>query len=146
MLTLAVTLFALAATSPVTTAPPETSVTSVTSVTSIPEAESAVTQSARRWLTLVDASDWQASWQATATSFRNANTVAGWASASQTARVPLGAALSRVLISEDAVPTPPKGNMVLKFRTSFAAKSAAVETLALVREDGGWRVVGYYID
>ncbi len=140
MLSLALVALALSpAASPPTNAPP--------AVSTAPEpAETAVAQSARRWLVLVDASDWQASWLATATSFRNLNTIDRWASASQVARVPLGVAQARTLIGEDDVPTPPKGNMIVKFRTRFAAKAEATETLALVREDGDWRVVGYYID
>jgi hypothetical protein len=60
--------------------------------------------------------------------------------------VPLGAVQSRALLSQESVPAPPSGMTVVKFRTSFAAKADAVETVSLAREDGGWRVVGYYID
>jgi DNA-binding CsgD family transcriptional regulator len=108
--------------------------------------EPTVVQSTRSWLALVDASDWQQSWQATAQSFRTLNTVDGWRDASLKVRVPLGAVTSRTLLSADDVPTPPNGSMVVKFRTSFATKPQALETLALVREDGEWRVVGYYIE
>ncbi len=139
MLSFAVALFALSATSPVAGVPPE-------DTTRPAEAESAITLSARHWLALVDASNWKQSWLVTAMSFRAVNTVERWASASQTARVPLGAVLSRVLIGEDDVPTPPNGNMVVKFRTRFTAKADAVETVALVREGANWRVVGYYIN
>jgi DNA-binding CsgD family transcriptional regulator len=108
--------------------------------------ESAAAQAARQWLALVDAGKWQESWAATAESFRAVNTVANWEGASQTARVPLGVVRSRVLESDVDAPTPPAGNRVVRFRTAFANKPGAIETIALVREDGSWKAVGYYID
>jgi DNA-binding CsgD family transcriptional regulator len=108
--------------------------------------ETAGAEAAWTWLQLVDASNWQASYAATASSFRAANTVANWEGASQTARVPLGAVRARVLESDVLAPTPPAGNRVVRFKTVFANKADAVETLALVYEDGGWKVVGYFID
>ena len=113
-----------------------------------PAAEStpAVVSSAQNWLALVDRSDWTASWAATASSFRKANTTKLWADTSEKVRVPLGAVQSRVLLTHDSVPTPPNGAEILKFRTSFANKPNAVETLALTKEQGDWRVVGYYIE
>lgn len=107
---------------------------------------SEVVTSAQAWLALVDRSDWAASWAATASSFRKANTTKLWADTSEKVRVPLGAVQSRVLLSHDNVPTPPYGADVVKFRTSFANKPDATETLALTQENGSWRVVGYYIE
>ncbi len=109
-------------------------------------AESGSSDAARQWLALVDGSRWNESWAATAASFRASNTVEAWADASRGARVPLGAVRSRALLSQDSVPAPPSGMTVVKFHTSFAAKADAVETVSLAREDGAWRVVGYYID
>ena len=106
---------------------------------------SAVTASAQAWLALVDQGRWDESWAATAASFRSLNTSKVWASTSERVRVPLGAVRSRVLLSQDTVPAPPNGVEVLKFRTSFANKPDAVETLSLAREDGSWRVVGYFV-
>lgn len=108
--------------------------------------ETAAVQATRQWLALVDAGDWTRSWQATATSFRKLNTVELWSSASLKVRTPLGTVVSRQLLSEDDVPTPPNGNIVVKFRTDFARKAGALETLALSREDGTWKIVGYYIE
>lgn len=120
-----------------TTAGPESTTVSV-------EADAAA--AARQWLGLVDAGNWNESWQATAQSFRSANTVVNWETASQSVRVPLGAVRVRELLDNLDVPTPPVGNRVIRFRTSFANKPEATETLALVLEGGSWKVVGYYID
>lgn len=109
-------------------------------------AESAVSKAARDWLALVDASDWQRSWEGTAASFRAANTVANWQAASQQARVPLGRVESRTLIGDVDTPAPPNGYRTVQFRTDFANKRGATETVSLNREDGGWKVVGIYIE
>jgi DNA-binding CsgD family transcriptional regulator len=125
---------------------PTPAVVSPIAAQSTTTSESAPVQATRVWLALVDAGDWQSSWQSTGESFRKLNTVETWTSASLKVRTPLGAVVSRELISEDNVPTPPTGNIVVKFRTSFTGKTGALETLALSREDGVWKVVGYFID
>ena len=102
--------------------------------------------SAQAWLALVDQRNWPASYAATASSFKKQNTEQLWTATAQKVQVPLGATKSRVLLSQDSVPTPPNGNEIVKFRTSFANRPNAVETLALAKEDGSWRVVGYYIE
>ena len=112
----------------------------------IASSQDAAVASANRWLALVDASDWQASYDATARSFRSVNTVDRWADASRNVRVPLGAIKTRVLVTADFAPAPPDGYWVIKFRTDFAGKTGAIERIALVREDDAWRVVGYTID
>ncbi len=105
-----------------------------------------VVDTARQWLALVDQGQWDASYQATAASFRKMNTAQVWAAASEQARVPLGAMISRILISQENLPAPPYGYEVVKFRTAFANKADAVETVSLDREDGRWRVVGVTIE
>ena len=105
-----------------------------------------VVRSARDWLAIVDAGRWEESWRATGASFRTMNTVEAWTSASEQGRVPLGAMVSRADLSRESVPAPPYGYEMVKFRTRFANRPSAVETLTLVREGQAWRVVGYMID
>jgi hypothetical protein len=111
-----------------------------------PAPQSAAAQAARQWLALVDAGKWEESWAGTTQSFRSLNSVAAWQSASESGRVPLGRVLSRSFTSEESVPAAPSGHQVVRFRTDFANKAAATETLSLAKEDGSWRVVGYYIE
>lgn len=101
---------------------------------------------ARQWLGLVDRSDWQASFDAAGSQFQTRNTVAGWQAASEQARVPLGAMISREVVEIEAVNAPPSGYIVVKFLTAFEARSAAIETVTLEREEGALRMVGYVID
>ncbi|WP_022679143.1 DUF4019 domain-containing protein [Sandarakinorhabdus limnophila] len=43
-------------------------------------------------------------------------------------------------------PAPPHGYTVVKFRTDYARKAGAIETLSMAREGDGWRVAGIMID
>lgn len=109
-------------------------------------AESAAVAAARAWLALVDEGDWTGSWDATGQSFKALNTVEVWTRVSQQVRPPLGPLKSRILVSEENVPAPPYGYQMVKFRTTYANKADAIETLSLVREGGQWRVVGVTIE
>lgn len=103
------------------------------------------TRSARSWLALVDQGRWDESWNASGQQFRRLNTSKTWAAISEAVRPPLGAVVSRSAISQERVPAPPHGYLIVKFRTSFAGKPEAVETVSLEREAAGWKVVGYWI-
>lgn len=104
--------------------------------------DAAVVDTARQWLMLLDRAQWGESYRATTPSFQKLNTLQVWTKASEQARVPLGDMLSRSLISQQEVPTPPHGYQMVKFRTRFANRTEAVETVTLEREKGGWRVAG----
>ena len=109
-------------------------------------AETDVIRSARDWLVLGDQGRWKDGWSATASSFRQLNTPERWAEAAGQVRVPLGAVISRTVISQESVPAPPAGVEVVKFRTSFANKANVIETVSLAREGSDWRVVGIYVE
>lgn len=100
---------------------------------------------AAQWLALVDRAEWNESWDATGQSFKALNTSAKWAEVSEQVRRPLGKVLSRTFVSEEDIPAPPYGYQVVKFRTSFANRTNATETLSLTFEAGQWKVVGYII-
>lgn len=106
--------------------------------------EAEVESAARAWLGLVDVGDWEASYAATASSFREANTLTLWRDTAQKVQTGLGATLSREYIGQDDVPSP-QGITIVKFRTDFANRADALETISLVREDGTWKVAGIYV-
>ena len=108
--------------------------------------DEAVAAAARDWLELGDVNDWQGAFDAAGTSFREANTVAGWTAASRQVRVPLGDVLSRDLTGVRYLNAPPKGFQEVVFRTDFANRAGATETVTLVKEEGGWKVVGIMIE
>ena len=107
--------------------------------------ESEASQAARQWLELGDAGRWEDGYRSTAAAFKKLNTSAKWTEVSLKVREPLGALKSRVLISAEDVPSP-QGYQVVKFRSSFAGKPEAIETVSLVREAGGWKVAGIYLE
>ena len=124
---------------------PQTAPAPVPATTATGDATDAqVVAAARQWLALLDQGRWDESWAATARSFRTLNTAQVWATASLKVRAPLGAMVSRTLLSQEDLPAPPHGYEVVKFRTRFA-NADAVETVSLDREDGVWRVVGVTI-
>ena len=114
--------------------------------TTVAVSETEVVSAARSWLVLSDQGRWKDGWLATTSSFRKLNTVERWAKAAEQVRVPLGPLVSRTALSQESVPAPPAGVEVVKFRTSFANKADALETVSLAREDGEWRVVGIYVE
>lgn len=105
-----------------------------------------VVDAARQFLILVDQGRWDDSYRATGAEFRKLNTAAVWVTVSGKVRPPLGAMISRTFASQQYLPAPPFGYEVVKFRTSFANKPEAIETVTLDHEDGGWRVVGVIIE
>ncbi len=105
-----------------------------------------VVDAAQKFLTLGDQARWEEGYRATGTAFRKLNTLQAWTMACEQVRSPLGALVSRTLIGQENLPAPPNGYEVVKFRTRFANKPEAVETVTLEREDGSWRVVGVTIE
>ncbi len=140
MMTLTLGLLALAAMPQTATTP------SAPPTTAEPAHDRQVVDAARTWLELVDESQWDESYRATGSSFRRINTAKVWAATSEKVRVPLGAVVSRTFISQQNLPAPPAGYEVVKFRTHYANKPDAVETVSLDREGGEWRIVGVTIE
>ena len=105
---------------------------------------------AREWLVLTDRGDAKVSWNAAGKRFQAALPAARWTAAFNRVRQPLGAVISRSMISTRFAKTlrgMPEGNYSLVvFRTSFANKTETREIVTLEREaDGVWRVIGYVI-
>jgi DNA-binding CsgD family transcriptional regulator len=109
-------------------------------------ANPAVVETARTWLVLLDQSRWDESYRLTGKAFRKVNSVQMWTAASNKARVPLGGMVSRTLDSQQYFNAPPEGYQVVKFRTAFANKDTATETVTLEQEEGAWRIVAVVID
>ncbi len=105
---------------------------------------------AESWLLLVDNGRFEQSWDNAAKYFQQAITKEQWMRSVAAIRVPLGANVSRELVSAEyynTLPGAPDGEYVMiKFKTSFEHKKQASETITPVLEpDGSWRASGYYI-
>jgi DNA-binding CsgD family transcriptional regulator len=120
-----------------------------TPTTAARPAETAGSSAARKWVGLLDAGQWDASWQAAGTKFKAQLTSAQWTTMVQAVRQPLGRASSRILqsaVETKTLPGAPAGDyQVVQFQTPFANQPNAVETVVLSREQVGWRVTGYFI-
>lgn len=105
---------------------------------------------AKAWLALVDAGSYNESYDTAAALFKGALTQDAWAKALTASRTPLGAVQSRTLAatqSTTSLPGAPDGKyVVMQYRTVFAQKASALETLTVMLDkDGVWRVAGYFI-
>jgi hypothetical protein len=111
---------------------------------------SLVQEIARTWLADTDRDNAAQSWKNAGKQFRNAITVERWAESLKAVRSPLGALSQRAQIGTEFrknIPGAPDGEYaIVLFRTTFAKKMDARETLTLEHEpDGAWRVIGYLI-
>lgn len=101
------------------------------------------------WLSLVDAGQYEVSWNEAATLFREAVGASDWVKAVGAAREPLGNLVDRNLLTatySTTMPGAPDGEyVVLQFRTIFENKAQAVETVTPMLDEGRWRVSGYYV-
>ncbi len=101
------------------------------------------------WIALVDAKRWADSWQAAGTLFRSRVTQETWAGMAQAVRQPLGLVTARTVQAVDkttSLPNLPAGHYaIVQLATTFANKPAALETVVLVQEAEGWKVIGYFI-
>lgn len=143
IMTLALGLLALATLPFNTTAPTTVAATPAPTLAALSDTPDAqVVDAARAFLTLIEQKNWEASYAATGTAFRKLNTLAVWTQVSEEVHARYGATVSRTLLSQENLPAPPAGYEVVKFRTVYANKQEAVETVTLDREDGNWIVVG----
>jgi len=113
-------------------------------------AEEDAVQAAQEWLALVDAGDFSGSWEQSAELLKKAVTKEQWKQAMEATRKPLGDAVSREVAATQYVtslPGAPDGEyVVIQFKSSFANKKEAVETVTPMKDpDGVWRVSGYFI-
>jgi Protein of unknown function (DUF4019) len=112
--------------------------------------EDAGQAAAESWLKLVDAGDYDASWDQAAKLFKGSVTKEHWRQAIGGSRGPMGRLVSRKLKSreyKEKLPGAPDGKyVVVKFDTVFEKKSTAVETVTpMMDPDGTWHVSGYFI-
>ncbi|MFV0338210.1 MAG: DUF4019 domain-containing protein [Chthoniobacterales bacterium] len=104
---------------------------------------------ARDWLILVDAGEYQKSWQEAAPIFKESTSIKKWSNLVALVREPLGEVKSRKLIHAqftETLPGAPKGEyVVIQFQTDFADKHSAIETITPMKVKGVWKVSGYFI-
>jgi hypothetical protein len=108
------------------------------------------TKVALAWTVLVDHGDYASSWEQSASYFKKNVKKEVWATQAKGVREPLGAVVTRVFDAageSKMLPGAPDGRyFVLRFKTKFANKESAIETITTMAEKNGvFRVAGYYI-
>ncbi len=112
------------------------------------ENEKEAIAAAGKWLAHMDGGNYKESWEASAAYFRQAVTQDQWIQSAKAVRGPLGSLVSRQVLSATyatSLPGAPDGQyVVIMFQSAFEHKTAAVETVTLMKDpDGQWRVAGY---
>lgn len=104
---------------------------------------------AKEWLALVDAENYEKSWQEAAPFFKEKVKKEQWAQMAAAARKPFGKVETRELVSAEhkaSLSGAPDGEyVVIQFKAKFANKPDSVETITPMKADGVWRVSGYFI-
>jgi len=105
---------------------------------------------AQTWLALVDAGQFEASWDNAAALFKSSVTREQWNASLKGAREPLGTVSSRQLRGSEyktQLPGAPDGKyVVVYYESAFAQKAGAKESVTLMEEaDASWKVAGYSI-
>ncbi len=111
--------------------------------------ETSAINSGRQWAMLLDVQHWDESWTDAGVFFKSRIAQPRWVALVRSVRQPLGPVISRALQNVTGTSSPPGAPageyQILQFKTDFAQKHDAIETVTAVRERSGWHVVGYYI-
>jgi tetratricopeptide (TPR) repeat protein len=114
------------------------------------EAEKQAVEAAEAWLLLVDAGKYAEGWDEAAERLKKAVSKDAFTQSAGAVRQPLGDVKSRKIESQrylTQLPGAPDSEyVVIQYKTSFANKESATETITpTLGKDKKWRVSGYYI-
>ncbi|MYD96106.1 MAG: DUF4019 domain-containing protein [Gammaproteobacteria bacterium] len=117
---------------------------------SSPEAEQAAYEATKPWLAMMDAGEYEQSWEAAAPWFRdNIGSVDQWLAKARETRKPLGELRSRELQMTTFKTNPmgaPDGEYTIVVYDSQWEKGDILETVSMQRQaDASWLVVGYHV-
>ncbi|MCG6923953.1 MAG: DUF4019 domain-containing protein [Acidobacteria bacterium] len=114
------------------------------------EAVAQARTSAKEWLVMLDAQDYDGAWSAAGALLKAAVTQDEWARRMSVTLGPLGKVESRAVRSSEystTLPGAPDGEyVVIQFDTSFESRQTALEEVVMRKQpDESWRVAGYRI-
>lgn len=105
-------------------------------------------QVAKSWLALIDAGSYRQSWSEVAQYLKGKITRQQWVAQLEQVRAPLGAVKSRKLtnvqLRNDLRGLPSGHYASVQYATSFAKAPPGAEVVALMLENGQWRVMAYF--
>ena len=105
---------------------------------------------AKQWLTLVDDQNYADAYKQMGATARAKASVDSFTQKVGGVREPLGAMSSRTLKDVKLTKTLPAMRdgqyATVRYDSAFAHKAAVIESVTLVSENGGWSVIGYFIN
>lgn len=113
-------------------------------------AEHAALGGATVWLTLLDEGRLEATWESAAPFLRDRAPLQGWVESARGLRGSLGNRISRkqvAVMETDTVGSAPPGRyLIVEYRSKFAQRANAFESVTMMLcDDGKWRVAGYSV-
>lgn len=112
------------------------------------QAVEAAKQAAQDWFVLLDADKYKATWEEGATFFKSKISAEQWAAQIRRAHRSLDSLQSRSLAAArytTSMPNAPEGEYVFaQYRATYGDQNT-VETVSLKKDQGEWRVAGYFI-
>jgi hypothetical protein len=113
------------------------------------DAKTDATAAAKAWLALVDAGNFSQSWKDASTLLQARVTADEWEKSAKPIHETLGDVVSRELSGVDlmdTLPGAPDGKYaIIHYKTKFAQKAGAVETVTMFQEGTAWKAAGYFI-
>lgn len=98
------------------------------------------------WLALLDAGDYEESWNRSATVFRTGNgSPEGWANTAAEMRGPLGHVVSRRLKESGPTNLQESAAYAFAYDTAFESRPTSIEEVTVVLDGGFWKVAGYMV-
>ena len=114
------------------------------------DASTDATNAAKAWLALVDTGNFAQSWTDSSTLMRARITQDQWTQSAKPVHETLGAVVSRDPAGVDmmkSLPGAPDGDYaIVHFKTKFAKKADAKETVTMMMDGGKWKSAGYFIN
>lgn len=119
-------------------------------VTESGKREKLATDSALKWLNMVDDGKLEESWKAASEIFRESLPQSQWVTMAGSVRNPLGKKVSRRFyrsLYTKSLPGAPSGEyMIIEFDTVFENNTKAIERItSKLDKDGVWRISGYFV-
>ena len=118
-------------------------------VAALADPSAAATNAAKAWVALVDQGNFAQSWTDSSGLMQARISQADWAKAAQPVHDQLGPVVSREPAGVDmmkALPGAPDGDYaIVHFKTKFAKKAEAKETVTMMMDGGKWKSAGYFI-
>ena len=104
---------------------------------------------AKSWLSLIDSGNYAESWDNAASFFKKTMPKEKWEKTLSGLLPSYGKIIERVLISSkyytELPGAPPGEYVVIQFKTFFESKRGSIETVTPMKDEGKWKVSGYFI-